>query len=336
MDAWNALVLLVNFIVIPASTYGAQLALGALGITLVFKVLRFSNIAHGDTMAFTTMIALLITGVLKTQGVSIFPLPTVLLAIPLTIALTICTLLLIDRMVYRFYRQQKSSPITFMVASIGVMFILNGIVRMIIGPGNQTLNDGSRFIITAREFKTWTGLQEGLVIKTSQILTITFAGLAVSALFWFMRYTYTGKSMRAFSDNSELADLSGISSARVIAITWSLAAALTTLAGVLYGLDKSFSPFTYFQLLLPMFASAILGGYGHPIGAIAGGFTIAFSEITLTYGFKKFVNYLGNDSLAISNLLQLISTDYKFAISLVILIAILILKPSGFFGNQNT
>jgi branched-chain amino acid transport system permease protein len=98
--------------------------------------------------------------------------------------------------------------------------------------------------------------------------------------------------MRAFSDNEDLALLSGINPERVVAITWIIVAGLATIAGVLYGLDKSFRPFTYFQLLLPIFASAIVGGLGNPLGAIAGGFLIAFSEVTVTYAFKKVVNYL--------------------------------------------
>ena len=85
--------------------------------------------------------------------------------------------------------------------------------------------------------------------------------------------------MRAFSDNEDLALLSGINPERVVAVTWIIAAALATIAGVLYGLDKSFKPFTYFQLLLPIFAAAIVGGLGNPLGAIAGGFVIAFSEV---------------------------------------------------------
>ena len=94
--------------------------------------------------------------------------------------------------------------------------------------------------------------------------------------------------MRAYSDNEDLALLSGINPEKVVTVTWLIVAALATVAGTLYGLDKSFKPFVYFQLLLPIFASAIVGGLGNPIGAIAGGFIVAFSEITITYAWKKF------------------------------------------------
>jgi branched-chain amino acid transport system permease protein len=116
--------------------------------------------------------------------------------------------------------------------------------------------------------------------------------IAVALLFWFLNRTRTGKAMRAFSDNEDLALLSGINPERVVVITWLIVAALATTAGVLYGLDKSFKPFTYFQLLLPIFASAIVGGLGNPLGAILGGFLIAFSEVGVTYAFRKVVTYL--------------------------------------------
>ena len=102
-----------------------------------------------------------------------------------------------------------------------------------------------------------------------------------------------------------------------------------TTAGVLYGLDKSFKPFTYFNLLLPMFAAAIVGGIGSPIGAVIGGYVIAFSEITLTYAYKKFFVYLLPENLEPSGLMQVLSTDYKFAISFIILVIVLIVRPTG-------
>jgi len=214
------------------------------------------------------------------------------------------------------------------------MFIMNGLVRFIIGPNDQRFADGERFIISAREFKAWSGLREGLAFKTSQGITVVTAVLVVIALFWFLNRTRTGKSMRAFSDNEDLALLSGINPERVVMYTWLIVAALATIAGVLYGLDKSFKPFTYFQLLLPVFASAIVGGLGNPIGAIAGGFVIAFSEVTITYAFKKVLKYLLPENLEPTSLMQLMSTDYKFAVSFAILIIVLLFRPTGLFRGK--
>ncbi len=244
MDFLNAFVALMNFVIIPATAYGAQLALGALGVTLIYGILRFSNFAHGDTMAFGAMVTILVTWGLQAMGVSLGPLPTALLALPIGILATGLLVLGTDRVVYKFYRTQKAKPIIFVIASIGVMFILNGIVRFIIGVDDQRFSDGERFIISARTFREMTGLDEGLAFRTTQGLTIVVAVIAVALLFWFLNRTRTGKAMRAFSDNEDLALLSGINPERVVVITWLIVAALATTAGVLYGLDKSFKPFT--------------------------------------------------------------------------------------------
>jgi len=323
-------------VLVPGMAYGSQLAIGALGVTLVFGILRFSNFAHGDTMAFGTMITVLVTWALQAWGVSIDPLPTALLALPFGILGTVVLLLLTDRWVYRFYRRQKVAPVVFLIASVGVMFVMNGLVRFIIGPDDQRFADGERFIMKAREFKRMTGLSEGISFKTSQGLTVLTAVIVVAALFWFLNRTRAGKSMRAYSDNEDLALLSGINPERVVLITWTIAAALATIAGVLYGLDKSFKPFTYFQLLLPIFASAIVGGLGSPLGAIAGGFIIAFSEVTVTYAYKKVLYYTLPSDWAPEGLTQLLSTDYKFAVSFVILVLVLLLRPTGIFGGKAT
>ena len=336
MDALlNPLVLLANFVIIPAMAYGSQLALGALGVTLVYGILRFSNFAHGDTMAFGTMVTILVTWWLQSHGISLGFLPTALLAVPIAIAVTMALVLLTDRWVYRYHRVHRAPPVVFLITSIGIMFVMNGLVRFIIGTGDQRFGDGERFIVNAFKFKAATGLSEGLAFKTSQGLTIVTAIIVVAALFWFLERTRAGKSMRAYSDNEDLALLSGINPERVVMITWLISATLATIAGVLYGLDKGFKPFTYMQLLLPIFASAIVGGLGSPLGAIAGGFVIAFSEVTVTYAYKKFITYLVPPDWAPDGLVQLLSTDYKFAVSFVILVLVLLLRPTGIFAGKS-
>ena len=336
MDFLNAIVALANYVLIPGIAYGSQLAIGALGVTLVYGILRFSNFAHGDTMAFGTMITILVTWWMQSVGISLGPLPTALLALPFGIMGCIALVLITDRTVYKFYREQKAKPVILVIVSMGVMFVMNGIVRFIIGPDDQSFSDGPRFIISARDFKRLTGLDEGLGIRTTQVITVVTAIVVVALLFWFLNKTRSGKSMRAYSDNEDLALLSGINPERVVMMTWIIVAALATIAGTLYGLDKSFKPFTYFQLLLPIFASAVVGGIGSPLGAIAGGFVIAFSEVTITYAWKKVLVYLMPESLEPNGLVQLMSTDYKFAVSFVILLIVLLFKPTGLFKGQST
>lgn len=335
MDWLNALIVLGNFVVVPALTYGSQLALGALGVTLVYGILRFSNFAHGDTMAFGAMATILATWGLQSLDISFGPLPTALLALPFGIAGTALYLLATDRLVYRFYRRQRARPIVLVIVSAGVMFFTNGLVRFIIGPDDRNFADGERFIVTAREFKELTGLREGLAIKTTQGITVITAVVVVALLFWFLNRTRTGKSLRAYSDNEDLALLSGIDPERVVIVTWLIVAALATIAGTLYGLDKTFKPFIYFQLLLPLFAAAVIGGLGNPLGAIVGGFIVAFAEVTVTYAWKKVLGYTLPDDIMPSGLVQLLSTDYKVAVSFSILVLVLLFRPTGLFRGQS-
>ncbi len=330
----NALVLFANFVVVPATAYGAQLALGALGVTLIYAVLRFSNFAHGDMMAFGTMIVILVTWALQAAGASLGPLPTALIALPVGILGTVALALVTDAWVYRFYRRQRSAPVIFVIASVGVMFVYNALTRFVIGTDDQRFEDGARFVVRASDFKAATGLAEGLAIRSSQLLTVVVMVVTVGFVFWFLQKTRTGKAMRAYSDNEDLALLSGISPERVVRLTWILAAALAVIAGTLYGLDKSFRPFTYFQLLLPIFAAAIVGGIGQPLGAVAGGFVVAFSEVMVTYAYKAFLVYLLPEAWRPEGLVQLLGTDYKFAVSFIILVVVLLIRPTGIFRGR--
>ena len=334
MDFLNAIILLGNYIIVPGLTYGSQLALGAIGVTLIYGVLRFANFAYGDLMAFGTMIVILSTGYLQSLGITLGFLPTALLALPIGIIATVILSLFFDKTVFKYYRDMKSEPVILIVVSIGVMFILNAIVRIVIGPGDVIFMDGARFIMKAGEFKKMTGLNEGIALKSTQVITFTTTIITCSILFYFLNKTKTGKSMRAYSDNEDLALLSGIDPTKIVIYTWVIVSILATIAGTLYGLDKSFKPFAYWNNLLPIFAATIVGGIGNPLGAFYGGFVIAFTEIGLTYAYKKFLVYLLPEQLEPSSLVQYISTDYKFAISFAILIVVLIYRPNGIFKGK--
>tara|TARA_Y100000992_G_scaffold114483_1_gene74838 strand:- start:119 stop:967 length:849 start_codon:yes stop_codon:yes gene_type:complete len=280
------------------------------------------------------MFTILFTWYFQSLGISLGFLPTALIAIPFGIIVTIFYVLLKDKLVFSYYRTKKSPPVMLAMVSIGTMFVTQAIVRIVIGPFDRRFFDGEKFIIKANEFKEMTGLNEGLAIKSTQVITLFVTIIVVSILFWFLNKTKTGKSMRAYSDNEDLALLSGIDPKRVVMITWVIAAILATVGGALYGLDKSFKPFTYFNNMLPIFAAAIVGGIGNPFGAFLGGYVIAFSEILLTYAYKKFFVYLLPESLEPDGLLQLLSTDYKFAVSFSILVIVLLFRPSGIFKGK--
>ena len=334
MDFINAILVLLNFTIIPALTYGSQLALGAIFVTLIYGILRFANFATGDMMSFGTMFAVLLTYYFQSIGINLGIFPTALIAIPFATFMMILYMLSIDKFVFEYYRIKKSPPVQLAMVSVGVMFVTQAIIRIIIGPADRTFMDGKKFILKASEFKEVTGLSEGLTIKSTQGITIIVTLIAVSIMFWFLNKTKTGTSMRAYSDNEDLALLSGINPKKVVLITWIIAGILATIGGILYGLDKSYRPFVYFNNMLPIFAAAIVGGIGNPYGAFLGGYVIAFAEIFLTYAYKRFFTYILPESLEPNSMLQLLSTDYKFAVSFSILVIVLLFRPSGIFKGK--
>ena len=334
MDFINAILVLLNYTIIPALTYGSQLALGAIFVTLIYWILRFANFATGDMMSFGTMFAVLLTYYFQSLGINLGIFPTALITIPLATFMMILYMLSIDKFVFEYYRIKKSPPVQLAMVSVGVMFVTQAIIRIIIGPADRTFLDGEKFILKASEFKEMTGLNEGLTIKSTQAITIVITMIVVSIMFWFLNRTKTGTSMRAYSDNEDLALLSGIDPKKVVLITWIIAGILATIGGVLYGLDKSYRPFVYFNNMLPIFAAAIVGGIGNPFGAFLGGYVIAFAEIFLTYAYKKFFTYILPEALEPNSMMQILSTDYKFAVSFSILVIVLLFRPSGIFKGK--
>ena len=249
IDFLNSIIVLLNFIIIPGISYGSQLALGALGVTFVYAILRFANFAHGEIMSFGAMITILFTWFFQSQNIGLGILPTALLALPIGIIATIILCIISDKFVFQYYRYQKSVPVVLAMVSIGVMFVINAIIRIIIGTETIKFSDGQKFIMKAKQFKVMTGLNEGLALKSSQVITILITILLLTFTFWFLQKTKTGKSMRAFSDNEDLALLSGINPDRVVFTTWIIVGVLACVAGTLYGLDKSYKPIIYLSLI---------------------------------------------------------------------------------------
>ena len=234
MDILNAIIVLLNFTIIPALAYGSQLALGAIFVTLIYAVLRFANFATGDMMSFGTMFAVILTYYFQSLGIGLGILPTALLTIPFAILMMILYMLIIDKFVFSYYRIKKSPPVQFAMVSVGVMFVTQAIIRIVIGPSDRRFLDGEKFILKASEFKEITGLAEGITLKSTQAITILVTLIVVAIMFWFLNRTKTGTSMRAYSDNEDLALLSGIDPKKVVMVTWIIAGILATIGGVLY------------------------------------------------------------------------------------------------------
>ena len=172
MDFINAIVLLLNYIFVPALSYGSQLALGAIFVSLIYGILRFAYFTAGDLMSFGTMFTILFTWYFQSLGIGLGILPTALIAIPFGIIITILYVLAKDKLVFSYYRMKKSPPVQLAMVSIGTMFVTQAIVRIIIGPFDRRFFDGEKFILKANEFKEMTGLSEGLTIKSTQAITL--------------------------------------------------------------------------------------------------------------------------------------------------------------------
>lgn len=288
----------VNFYLIPGVVVGAIYTLGAIGISLIFAILRMAHLAHGDLMAMGAYIAL--------AFVAGFGLP-VWAALPLAMLATAGVAALADRTCYRPLRSQR--PVMMIIASFGVALMLRAAIQFFWGPQSHTYGIGIQPPV----------LIGGLRIAERHILIILIAVALVLALQVFLSRTVMGKAMRAVSDNPELARACGINSERVILWMWIVAGALCAAAGVMLGLDTQLTPLMGFSMLLPMFAAALLGGIGRPFGAIAGGLIIGIAEEMATYPFFG---------------AALLEPTYKPVVAFVILVAILLWRPTGLFRGR--
>ncbi len=235
---------------------GSIYALGAIGVSLTFGILRFANFAHGDLMTLGAYIAL----VFVAMG---WPLP---LALVMAIGGTIGVALLLDQVIYRRLRRQAS--VILLISSFGTALILRSLVQLIWGSRNQVYRAGIQL-----PMRFW-----GLRLRQDQIVIMAGAVVLVLALHFFLQNTRIGKAMRAMADNFDLAMVTGIDTERIVMWTWGIGALMAAAAGVFLGMDTRLHPTMGWTLLLPIFAAAIVGGIGRPYGAIVGGLVIGLAE----------------------------------------------------------
>jgi len=273
-------------LVINGLVIGSIIAITAIGLSMIYKTLNFVNFAHGDFVAFAAYIALFA----NTSGMHLAS--AFLVAIIATIVLGV----FIEKVVWLPMRRKNASRTTLIIISIGFALVLRNILIFIWGGSTRNYD-----IPVRRGFEFF-----GATITSNQVLVIFAAFILVFALHYLLSRTKIGKSMRALSDNVDLARISGIDVDQVI--LWTLAAA----GGVLYGLVTAIRPDMGWYLLLPMFAAVILGGIGNPYGTIAGGIVIGLSQELST---------------------AILPTEYKFAVSFVVMTLVLLLKPEGIFGG---
>ncbi len=333
----NELIFFANKVVVNGTVLGSVYALGAIGVTLIFGILRFAHFAHGDMMTMGAFVAFTLTAIAAAIGIHTFW-PLGFIVLPLAMPITAVLALGIDWLFYRPLRERSAKPVTLLIASIGVTLMLQGLIRLIFGVENRTF-----FIGEAKHMLRFDigigGATRPIVVSEPQILLIAVTVLVVIALHLFLTRSRLGKGMRAMADNPNLAQVSGINTREVIRATWIIAGGLACLAGTMLALDVSLKPDLAFNIILPIFAAAVVGGLGQAYGAIAGGFLVGFAETLAVFNWttvlRPFQGLLPKGWEFPADL-SLVSTDYKLTVAFVILVVVLLVRPTGIFRGAGT
>jgi neutral amino acid transport system permease protein len=271
---------------------GCIIALAAVGLTLTFGILRLPNFAHGDLMSAGAYLALLANG----MGLNVW------LAILLGAVGTATATMVFEKLIWAKMRDRRASSTTLIIISIGLgLFIRNGII-LIWGSENQSYDLPVASAVTMFGFK----------IAYYNVFVVGLAAIAILGIHLLLQNTKIGKAMRAVADDIDLARVSGIDVEQVVLATWLLAGSLAAVGGGMYGLITAVRPTMGWFLILPMFASVILGGIGNPYGAIAGALIIGIAQEVSTHWLP---------------------TEYKLAVALLIMVLVLLIRPQGLFRS---
>jgi len=325
-----AFVLGVQDLYVHGLLIGTVFALGAIGITLLYAIVKFAHVAHGDFMTLAAYIAFpFAVSVVKIEYVSyadnfsftgLFPLLgldqvglwiftfglPILLAIPFAMIILSSIAILLEIFVYRKLRNRGSSDVMLAMSSFGIAILLRGIVQTIFGTQLRSFD---------RISKPFLDLGLGIAVPPDLIFLGLTAIFLCFITHYILQYTKIGKSMRATSDNPDLAMVTGINVNKVIINTWILAACLAACAGILVSIfSAQFMPQMGWKLLIPIFAAVVLGGVGNAYGAFIGALIVGISmEVSTEY----------------------INPAYKLAIAFIIMLLVLLVKPRGLLGGKD-
>ena len=291
---------------------GAIIALGAIGLTLVFGILNFANVSHGDFMTMGAYVTLLLVATLfprlGIEGSGLGPFTfgyPVLIALPIAVAVVAAGAIALDIGIYRRLRNRGVNAVVPAMASLGVAIALRGLVQLIWGGDVERL---------PRETRQVYHLPMDVRVPPDAIFIAIITIVLVAAVYSALTYTKMGKAMRATADNPDLALVSGIDTQRVIWWTWALGGGLAATAGVLLAVfQANMLPIMGWKFLIPLFAAVILGGIGKPYGALVGAFIIGVTSEVST---------------------QWINPSYKPAVAFALMIAVLLVRPRGLFGGD--
>lgn len=283
-------------IILNAIIAGAIYALLALGFNLLYSTARFFDLGYG---AMTAVGGYSVFWLYKLVGLPLWP------AIILGVLLTGCIGFLLEKVVYRPLRLRKASNTVLLIASLGVLTVLQAIIAILFSSQFQTLakDIGSAVTYTIA----------GGVMTQTQVL-ILLAGLAIMVLLGLtLKYTRFGKAVRAVSDDEGVAAIVGVNTERVIGIVFFVGALIGALSGAAVGFDTGIQPTMGLPLLLKAIVAAIIGGIGNVWGGVLGAFVLALIENLAAWQF---------------------SGEWKDAIAFLVLILFLLFRPQGILGNK--
>jgi neutral amino acid transport system permease protein len=285
---------------------GSIIALAAVGLTLTYGILRLQNYAHGDILTLGAYIAFFANTVL---GLNIW------IAFAIGCAGAVIFLLICEKILWAGLRKKRASETTMLIVSVGLALVIRNGIILIWGASPQKFN-----------LPTFPALDlMGIIITRNRLVVIAMAIAVIVGLYYVLQNTKIGKAMRAVADNPELARVTGINVDAVILWTWIIAGTLTALGGGMYGLITNIRPTMGWFLILPMFASVILGGVGNPYGAIAGAMVIGVAQEVSTVcpaSLGDLAKYC-------------IGTEYKIGVGLLIMVLVLLFKPQGLFKSSS-
>ncbi|MBV8565885.1 MAG: branched-chain amino acid ABC transporter permease [Methylobacteriaceae bacterium] len=290
---------------------GALIGLGAIGLTLTYSILRFANFTHGEFITWGAYLTLMLAAVIGGAAApSLDPLGPfsfgwgIIAAGAIAMLLTGGLALALDLVVFRRLRV-RGNAVIMVIASFGASLALRSLIEFIFT---------SRPTYFSREIQIAIPLAPGVRATPDQLSTLGLALVLVVAMHLILTRSHIGRAMRAVSENPALAQCNGIDVAAVIRATWLIGGALACAAGVMLGLTVQIRPYMGFDLLLPLFAAAILGGIGSFPGAIVGGLIVGVAEAAGV---------------------GLVGANYRAAIAFLILIVVLLVRPAGIFGARD-
>jgi branched-chain amino acid transport system permease protein len=294
---------------IDGTVNGALIGLGAVGVTLTYAILRFANFAHGELIASGAYVALLIAAAVGAAAGGTMPFEGLSFGWPLLAALVVAMVLTglfaigLDRILFRRLRE-TSVPVTVVMASFGASMALRASLEFIFTSSPRYYSD---------ELQIAWAITDNLRITPDQIVLLGLTAILVLALHLLLTRTQTGRAMRAVSENPALASITGIDPQQIVRLTWFIGGALACASGVFLGLVVQIRPYMGYDMLLPLFAAAILGGIGSVPGALIGALIIGIAEAATV---------------------DMIGSQWRAAVSFLALIAVLLVRPAGLLGSN--